>query len=107
MKKINLKKYKETLEAKISPIKERLESNYLHAYSWGAADDLFFLTFQISILEQFGEEENEEVLKNNLQKLLFIRLPLRTSSSSSSNAAAVLEINAINDLMHNLGWYAV
>lgn len=105
MKKVNFEYWKNSLQEKAAKLKMEIDKDFTHAFQWGYVEELFTLEVQMKLLENLNGMSIDET-KTELQRLVFSRLPLRTSSSESSNRAEVLTLNAISQLIGNIGWYA-
>lgn len=105
--KINFQDWKDSIQEEIAVANERMEKDFLNAFEWNYHEKRFEAEFKIRFLSYFKEDILLEQFVHEVEKEIFNRLPLQTSTSNGSNRAKVLELNALNYLRKNAGWYSI
>lgn len=104
MKKVNITEWIDSIQKNIDRLKATVEKDFLKSYTWGGVDELYEKEMQVVFLRNLKSTEPDQV-KDELEKHILTRLPLRTSSSASSNRANELILKGISKLIFNIGWY--
>ena len=104
--KINFKDWKISIKDEITTANERIGEDFMSAFEWGYHEKRYEAELKLQYLSFFKNDTPLEEFIKQIEKELFNRLPLQTSTSASSNRADILRINALDYLRKNAIWYS-
>lgn len=107
MTKIDFTKWTELFKSEIESANERIEADFNNAFEWGYIEKRYEAEYKLQIISYFDADTPLEEFVNQIEREIFKRLPLSTSTSESSNRAEVLKLNALLYLKSNCNWYSL
>ena len=107
MKKVNLTQWISQLENRSKVISEGMEKNFMNAFEWGYVNDFYKVQHEIRILKAEDLHISVDELASKLRRAILNMLPLRISSNEGSNTSARLRLEALKNLLDELGWYVI
>ncbi len=107
MKKVNLTLWISHLENESKTLTGGMEKNFMNAFEWGDVNDFYKVQHKIRVLKAEDLLISVEELESKLQRAILNMLPLRSSSNEGSNTSDRLRLEALKNLLDNVGWYVI
>ncbi len=107
MKKVNLTQWISQLENESKTLSEGMKKDFMDAFEWGYVNDFYKVQHEIRVLKAEDPHISVDELVSKLQRAILDMILLRSSSNEGSNTSARLRLEALKNLLYDMGWYVI